>query len=173
MSVLLKAQAETEKKKEDSHNAPPAPVYIPPLPRHSIFPSVTYGKVPSVSGDSELNFSEKRFWIIIILASWNPKSSEITDILNKNFKQFEKRNVGVIGLFSNDTTESVEIWRKKNKPLFLNAFASRNLLDDLKNPKVPTVWVIGNEGEKLQYLELPTTQKFLECVAKVMVLTEF
>jgi hypothetical protein len=172
-------QAAEEKKKEDPHAAasspppPAAPIFIPPLPRHMDFPTITYGKEPSVEGETEVNLSTMRFWYIAILASWNPRSSEIADILNKNSRQFGMRNVGVIGLFSNDTLESIVAWRKKNKPLFLNEFASRNLLDELKNPKIPTVWVVGSEGEILQRMEIPTRQNMLESVAKVMILTGF
>ncbi len=177
---ICNARAAEEKKKEDPHGATPAapaapavPLYIPPLPRHVEFPSITYGKEPTVEGEAEVNLSKMRFWYIVVLASWNPRSSEITDILNKNYKQFSLRNVGVIGLFSNDTIESIIAWRKKNKPLFLNEFASRNFLDSLKNPKVPTVWVVGSEGEILQRMEMPTMQNMQESVEKVMILTGF
>lgn len=170
-------QAADEKKKDD-HGAPPpdphaAPLYIPPLPRHVTFPVITYGKEPSVEGETALNLSKMRFWYIAILASWNPRSGEISEILNQNYKLFSMRNVGVIALYSNDTIESIEAWRKKNNPLYLNVFASRNLLDELKNPKIPTVWVVGSEGEILQRMEMPTKQNILQSVQKVMILTGF
>lgn len=171
------AQAAEEKKKDDPHTAPAGAsggaVSIPPLPRHVDFPTITYGKEPSVEGETEVNLANMRFWYVVVLASWNPRSSEITDILNKNYKSFTGRNVGVIGLFSNDTLESVVAWRKKNNPLFLNEFASRNLLDALKNPKIPTVWLVGGQGEILQRLEIPTKQNMVESVEKVMILTGF
>jgi len=169
--------AAEDKKKEDNagaaHGGPPIPIYIPPLPRHVEFPSITYGNDVSVEGETELNISKKRFWYVFVLASWNPKSIEITEILNKNYNIFNSRNVGIIGLFSNDTKESVMEWRKKNNPLFLNEFASRNFLDALKNPKIPTVWVIGSQGEVLQRLDMPTKENMQESVRKVMILTGF
>jgi hypothetical protein len=169
---VLEANAADDKKKDV---APPAaqPAYIPPLPRHIEFPTISYGREPSIDGETEANLSTMRFWYIAVIASWNPRSEEITDVLNKNIKQFGMRNVGVIGLFSNDTMDSVSAWRKKNKPLFLNEFASRNLLDLLKNPKIPTVWVLGSHGEILQRLEMPTKEKMIESVEKVMILTGF
>lgn len=169
--------AADDKKKDDKPAAtpagPPVPIYIPPLPRHVEFPPITYGKEASIEGETELNITKMRFWYVAILASWNVKSNEIADILNKNYKVFTQRNVGVIALYSNDTKESVANWRKKNNPLFMNEFASRNFLDALKNPKIPTVWVIGNLGEVLQRLELPTKEEMQKSVEKVMILTAF
>lgn len=152
---------------------PPPPVYIPPLPRHVEFPTITYAKEPTIEGEAEVNISKMNFWYVMVLATWNPRSVEITEIINKNFKVFTQRNVGVVGLFSNDSIEAVNEWRKKNNPLFLNEFASRNFLDALKNPKIPSVWLIGNQGEILQKLEMPTKQKMLESVQKVMILTGY
>ncbi len=152
---------------------PPAPVYIPPLPRHAEFPTISYAKEPTIEGESEINVSKMHFWYVLILATWNPRSAEITDIMNKNFKVFTQRNVGVVGLFSNDSIEAVTAWRKKNNPLFLNEFAARNFLDALKNPKIPSVWVIGNQGEILQRLEMPTKEMMQESVQKVMILTGY
>ncbi|WGL60674.1 hypothetical protein QEJ31_03535 [Pigmentibacter sp. JX0631] len=154
-------------------SSPQTPVYIPPLPRHMEFPTISYAKEPTVEGEAEINVAKMHFWYVLILATWNPRSAEITDIINKNFKTFSQRNVGVIGLFSNDSLEAVNIWRKKYNPQFLNEFASRNLLDALKNPKIPSVWVIGNQGEVLQRLEMPTREMMLESVQKVMILTGY
>ena len=153
--------------------APPVSVYIAPLPRHVEFPTISYAKEPSVEGESEVNITKMRFWYVVIMASWNPKSVEITDLLNKNYKVFMQRNVGVVGLFSNDTVDSVMTWRKKNNPQFLNEFASRNFLDALKNPKIPSIWLIGNQGEVLQRLEMPTKENLQESIEKVMILTGF
>ena len=145
--------AADDKKKDDKPAAtpagPPVPIYIPPLPRHVEFPPITYGKEASIEGETELNITKMRFWYVAILASWNVKSNEIADILNKNYKVFTQRNVGVIALYSNDTKESVANWRKKNNPLFMNEFASRNFLDALIKPIIPTVWLIGNVVEVL------------------------
>lgn len=153
--------------------APQTPVYIPPLPRHLEFPTISYAKEPTIEGESEVNVAKMHFWYVLILATWNPRSAEITDIMNKNFKTFSQRKVGVIGLFSNDSVEAVNIWRKKYSPQFLNEFASRNFLDALKNPKIPSVWVIGNQGEVLQRIEMPTKEMMLESVQKVMILTGY
>jgi hypothetical protein len=150
---------------------PMAPVRS--LPRHMEFPRITYGSEPSVEGEMEHHFTSMRFWYVAIIASWNPRSSEIAEVFNKNYKQFALRKIGVIALFSNDTVVSVTEWRKKNNLLFLNDFASRNLLDALKNPKVPTVWLVGSQGEILQRLEMPNKEKMLESVQKVMILTGF
>ncbi|APJ04441.1 hypothetical protein [Silvanigrella aquatica] len=170
--------AADEKKKDDPHaansvSAPPPPVYIPPLPRHVEFPTVTYGKEQSVEGEMELNLATKNFWYVVVISSWNPKSKEITSILNHNYKVFESRKIGVIGLFSTDTVTSVSDWRTQNKPLFETGFASRNFLDALKNPKIPSVWVLGRRGEILQRLEIPSKEDMQKSVQRVMIMTGF
>ncbi|WP_222435696.1 hypothetical protein [Fluviispira vulneris] len=146
---------------------------IKPLPRHKLMPPVSYGKEPSVEGEKSLDFSTMRFWYVVVIASWNPRSEEISTIINKNFRLLSARKVGVIGLFSQDTEESVAKWRKKIMPQFMNDFASRNFLDAMKNPRVPTLWLVGSEGEIIQFLEMPTKEEMMKSINKVMILTDF
>ncbi|WP_130610557.1 hypothetical protein [Fluviispira sanaruensis] len=146
---------------------------IKPLPRHKLMPTVSYGKEPSVEGEKSVDFSSMRFWYVAVLASWNPRSEEISMIINKNFKQLSARKIGVIALFSQDTEESVAKWRKKIMPQFINDFASRNFLDAMKNPRVPTLWLVGSEGEIIQILEMPTKEEMMQSINKVMILTGF
>lgn len=143
------------------------------LPRYIKMPVVSFGKEPSIEGEMELDFSHMRFWYVAVIASWNPRSAQISEVFNKNYGQFVARKIGVIGLFSQDTVEAVSEWRKKIIPKFMNEFASRDFLDSLKNPKVPTVWLVGSEGQILQRLEMPTVSEMSESINKAMILTGF
>ncbi|KAB8029768.1 hypothetical protein [Fluviispira multicolorata] len=168
-----KVHSEDDKKKDPMAGGQGAVPVIKPLPRHFSMPPVTYGKEPSVEGEKKLDFSNMRFWYVVVIASWNPRSEEISDVLNKNYKIFVARKVGVLALFSQDTESSVAKWRKKIIPQFMNEFASRDFLDAMKNPRVPTVWLVGSEGEILQRLEMPTKEEMAQSVNKVMILTGF
>jgi hypothetical protein len=146
---------------------------IPPLPRHILFPDITYSRAPDKEGEFTLDFSKHRFWIVIILASWNEKSKRINRILNKNKAEFEYRDIGILALYSQDTEDDVDIWREQNHPSYENEFASQKFLDKLKNPKVPSVWLLGEKGELLLNYELPTERQFDIIVKKSFILTGF
>ncbi len=165
------SQPTNPQKKDTSKNE--KTVSILPLPRHIEFPPITFGKTPSVEGTTQLELSSMRFWYIVVIASWSPRCLEITEILNAYFEKLQQRKVGILALFSNDTLTSVENWRQKHKPLFQNEFASRDFLDSLKNPKVPTLWLIGKDGEILQNRILPKKSDILESMRNAMTLTDF
>jgi hypothetical protein len=146
---------------------------IKPLPRHVLFPVITYARAPDVEGEFTVNFSERRFWLVIMLATWNEKSIEITKKLNVVIDELKRRDVGVLGLFTQNTDLDVEKWKKQNNPLFDNYFASRNLIDELNNPKIPSVWILGKQGEVLYKQELPTIQQIDTAIKKIFTLTSF
>ena len=146
---------------------------ILPLPRHILLPEVTYERAPDIEGEYTLNFSKHRFWFIVMIASWNERSADIAKIFNSHIQEFKHRDIGVLALFSQNTSQDVEKWRVKNKPLFDNYFASRNLTDSLKNTKIPALWLVGTKGEILLKLELPTIQQIDASIQKSFILTSF
>ena len=146
---------------------------IPPLPRHVLLPEVTYSRAPDITGEFTLSFSEHKIWILVIIASWNKRSAEIAKIFNQHEKEFKQRNIGVMALYSQDTEDNVDEWRKKNKPFFDNFFASRNFMDSLNNPKVPSIWLIGDKQEILLNYELPTIHQIDVVIDKSFILTGF
>ena len=174
---------EPDKKEKEQQNGPPpnheeaqtekVKKKILPLPRHIFLPKVTYSRVPTIEGEDTLNFSKHRFWFVAMMASWNVRSADITKIFNSHHQEFKERDIGVIGLFSQNTKLDVEKWREQNKPLFDNYFASRNFVDSLKNPKIPYVWLIGEKGEILLKLEMPTVQQIDASIEKSFTLTGF
>lgn len=159
--------------KDDTDIYDPNKKKIPPLPRHILFPEVTYSRAPDIEGEYTLDFSKHKFWIIAMIASWNQRSSEITKIFNSHMQEFNEHDIGILGLFTQNTEQDVEKWRLINKPLFDNYFASRNLVDNLKNPKIPMLWLVGAKGEILLKYELPTIQQIDTTIEKSFILTSF
>ncbi len=146
---------------------------IHPLPRHIFLPYITYSRVPDERGEFELDFADHHYWLIVMISSWNERSADIVKIFNTHMSEFNTRDIGVIGLFSQDTLKSIETWRQKNKPLFNNYFASRNFLDSLKNPPIPQIWLLGKKGEILLKYDLPTVQQIDTLIEKSLILTNF
>ena len=149
------------------------PKKIPPLPTHAFFPELSYARAPDDTGEYTVEFSKHKFWIVVFIATWNSRSIEIEKIFNLKKKEFDHRSIGVLALFSQNTEHDVEDWRLKTKPLFDNYFASRNLIDALRNPKIPSIWLLGNQGEILIKQELPTIQQIDSIVEKAYLLTGF
>ncbi|MES2615629.1 MAG: hypothetical protein V4591_09460 [Bdellovibrionota bacterium] len=174
--ICFSARAEEKKDasvKSDAGVYDPVNKKILPLPRYLLLPTVTYSRAPDIEGEFSLDFSKHRYWFIALIASWNQRSSDIAKIFNSHSDDFKTRNIGVLGLFAQNTEVEVGKWREKNKPLFETFFASRNFLDSVKNPKMPMVWFIGEKGEILLKIELPTVHQIDASVEKALTLTGF
>lgn len=146
---------------------------IKPLPRHILLPTITYARSPDIEGENTVDLSKHTYWFITVLASWNQRSADINRIMNSHASEFQKKNIGVFILFSQNSKEDVEEWRLKNKPAFENYFASRNFMDNVQNPKIPLIWLVGSQGEILAKLEMPTLQQIDTIIQKSFILTGF
>lgn len=160
-------------KKDDHAEKKDEKKKIPPLPRHVLLPPVTYSRSPDVEGEFTVDFSKHKFWILVLIATWNKRSVEVTQILNSHMQDFRERNIGTLGLYAQNGEKDVEKWKAVNIPLFHNFFASRNFLDSMKNPKIPMIILLGNKGEILLKYELPSLQQIDATIQKSFVLTGF
>lgn len=161
-----------EKVPEKSHpSAVPSPSFSP-YPRNIHFPRVP---IVSLETKNELfyQFSDNRYTFLYVMGTWNPRTLELVKILNAQVPEYRKRFVGLLGVFSHDTSESVKQFVEANKPLFTVTLATAKFIEEFKNPKVPTFWLIDKKGRIVQTLAIPTNQQIEELHQKVLFWTKF
>lgn len=96
-----------------------------------------------------------RLSFVCLLGTWNKQSDQIHDYFEKNHSFFVERKIGAIAAFSHDTAENLKNWAEKRKPRYLFGLAQTEFVDQLKNPKLPSCWLLSREGQLLLKLELP------------------
>lgn len=148
-----------------------------PMPRYIHLPAV---ELQTISANSEgalekltYDFSRKRFSLVFVFGSWNRRSQEIAVKINERMGFFDERHIGVVGVFSHDTKISLQKWQKDVGPRFLIGLAANDFIERLRNPKVPTLWLVNNRGEIMHRSELPTNKELDGLFSKVTLWTDF
>jgi hypothetical protein len=144
------------------------------MPRHFYMKPVVYSlkKGGKESLTLKIGFPY-RYQIILLLASWNDSSKKISVYLNEQFDRLSKHWIGVFGVFSHDTQESVDDWIREVKPLYPMGFAKMSFIDALGNPKIPTIWVVDPRNVIIRELEMPELDHVKEVVKSLYTMTNF
>lgn len=154
--------------------APSAPAGPPatPIPRHVFLPNVALiadGK----NGKQKFDGEKFRFGMICILATWNQKTAPVARFLNEKYDEFTRKKIEIIGVFSHDTAEALELWKKTEKPRFLVGLADESFIDALLNPKVPVCYVTDSKSKIVIFLENPTQKNLVSASESLALWTDF
>jgi hypothetical protein len=114
-----------------------------------------------------------RFSHVCVLGTWNKQSQMIHNYFQKNIDFFVRYKIAVVGAFSHDTIENISAWAEQVKPRYLFGLAQTEFVDSLKNPKVPTCWLLSREGQILMKHETPTEEVLGSVYDKLKQWTEF
>lgn len=139
-------------------------------PRHIESPDVSFAATPSAEN---WNYKKFRYSMVIVLASWNTRCTELALILRKHVLEFKRRHIGLLGIASHDSGEEVAKWLKEYRAGFPIAFASYNFIKEEGNPPLPTIWISDNKGFLLKRIELPTNNDVLEIIKNLYQWTDF
>jgi hypothetical protein len=122
-----------------------------------------------------LRFEPKLFRLsmICLLGTWNKQSETVHRFYEKHSKFFKDRKIAVVAGFSHDTPENLEGWVTKHNPSYLVGLAQTEFVDSLKNPKVPSCWLLSQQGQILKHLILPTARDFESVYHNLKLWTEF
>jgi hypothetical protein len=121
------------------------------------------------------NFDPKsyRLSFVCLLGTWNKQSEQVHLYFENNHDFFVERKIASVAAFSHDTIENLKVWAAKNKPRYLFGLAPTEFVDQLKNPKVPTCWLLSREGQLLRKFELPTQKDLGSVYDKLKLWTDF
>ncbi|MFZ9519104.1 MAG: hypothetical protein ACO3A4_01370 [Silvanigrellaceae bacterium] len=114
-----------------------------------------------------------RFSHVCILGSWNKQSQVVHDYFQNKIDFFSRYKIAAVGAFSHDTIENLTAWAEKMKPRYLFGLAQTEFVDSLKNPKVPTCWLLTREGQIIMKHETPTEQVLGSVYDKLKQWTDF
>ncbi len=101
-----------------------------------------------------------RLSMVCLLGSWNKQSEVVHRFYQKYSSFFGERKIASVAAFSHDTSENLEAWVLKHKPSYLVGLAQTEFVDSLKNPKVPSCWLLSRQGQILKQLTLPKDRDF-------------
>ena len=143
-----------------------------PIPRHIVFPPLRF---LTSENPSNQNFDARkvRFGVVCVFATWSRQTINVTKALNAKTAEFAKRHVVFAGAFSHDTKEALDLWAKAQKPQFKVGLADDSFVDALKNPKVPSCYVVNSRGEILLHLETPTDKNLKSLFESLTLWTDF
>jgi hypothetical protein len=114
-----------------------------------------------------------RLSLVCLVGTWNKQSDQVHDYFEKNHSFFVERKIGAVAAFSHDTPENLKNWAEKRKPRYLFGLAQTEFVDQLKNPKLPSCWLLSREGQLLLKLELPTESDLGSVYDKLKLWTDF
>jgi hypothetical protein len=127
-------------------------------------------------GRKEGQLFEPRMWrfsYLCVVGTWNRQSDHIHQFFAKHHDFFNRYKIAAVSAFSHDTVENIAAWSALTKPQYLFGLAQTDFVDQLKNPKVPTCWLISREGQILMKHETPTESQLSEVYTKLKQWTEF
>lgn len=170
---------DAEKKKEapakdapqgetSSKDLPLIPANATPLPNHIKIPSIRLA-----NATDEYNFKSNRYTLVAVFGTWNARTAEVAMRINDQIPALKSRGMGAVGVFSHDTVESLTQWTVKNKPHFPVGLSTNRFIDELRNPKVPTLWIVDDRGFIMHRSELPSHTDLNVIFAKLQLWTEF
>lgn len=128
---------------------------------------------PETGATQEWDFAEHRFSFVIVLASWNLRSTEIVNAMKPHLPELLRRQVGFVGVASHDSAIQLAKWRKENSPGFTVGLADMAFIKAWANPKVPTVWIVSQTGNILQRMEMPSDEFIVTFLRKLSMWTDF
>ncbi len=171
--------ADAEKKKEalakvaqqgepSAKDLPLIPANATPLPNHIKIPNIRLA-----NESEEYNFKSNRYTLVAVFGTWNARSAEVAMRINDQIPALKSRRMGAVGVFSHDTVESLTQWTAKNKPHFPVGLSTNRFIDELRNPKVPTLWIVDDQGFIMHRAELPSHTDLNVVFAKLQLWTEF
>jgi hypothetical protein len=114
-----------------------------------------------------------RMSMICLLGSWNKQSLKAHRFFEKHKVFFKERKVATIAAFSHDTEENLTAWVQTHKPSYVVGLAQTEFVDLLKNPKVPTCWVLSHQGQLLKQLVSPTNDDLESIYQNLKLWTDF
>lgn len=114
-----------------------------------------------------------RLSFICLLGTWNKQSELVHTFYEKHSSFFKERKISAVAAFSHDTSENLEAWVLKRNPTYLVGLAQTEFVDSLKNPKVPTCWLLSQQGQLLKQLVLPTKADFESVYHNLKLWTDF
>jgi hypothetical protein len=114
-----------------------------------------------------------RLSFVCLFGTWNKQSDQVHLYFEKNHEFFVERKIAAVAAFSHDTIENLRVWGEKYKPRYLFGLAPTEFVDQLKNPKVPTCWLLSREGQLLRKFELPTEKDLSSVYDKLKQWTDF
>ncbi len=114
-----------------------------------------------------------RFSHVCVLGPWHKGYQSVHDYFQKHTEYFARYKIAAVGAFSHDTPENLAVWADKMKPRYLFGLAQTEFVDKLKNPKVPTCWLLSREGQILLKIETPSDQDLSSVYDKLKLWTEF
>ena len=114
-----------------------------------------------------------RFSFLCLLGTWNKQSMTLHNYFEKNYEFFTQRKIAAVAAFSHDTSESLAAWAEQNKPRYLFGLAQTEFVDSLKNPKVPSCWLLARDGQLLLKFELPSETDLGSVYDKLKLWTDF
>ncbi|MBM3381268.1 MAG: hypothetical protein FJY29_02390 [Betaproteobacteria bacterium] len=114
-----------------------------------------------------------RLSFVCLLGTWNKQSDQVHLYFEKNHEFFVERKIAAVAAFSHDTAENLKLWAEQRKPRYLFGLAPTEFVDQLKNPKVPTCWLLSREGQLLRKFELPSEKDLGSVYDKLKRWTDF
>lgn len=114
-----------------------------------------------------------RLSLVCLLGTWNKQSEQIHHYFEKNNKFFKERKIAAVGAFSHDTIENLKTWAEKRNPSYLFGLAQMEFVDALKNPKLPSCWLLSKDGQLLRKMEHPSENDLRSVYDKLNQWTDF
>lgn len=114
-----------------------------------------------------------RLSFVCLLGTWNKQSDQVHAYFEKNHDFFVQRKIATVAAFSHDTAENLKTWSETRKPRYLFGLAQTEFVDQLKNPKLPTCWLLSREGQLLRKFELPNEADLGSIYDKLKLWTDF
>lgn len=114
-----------------------------------------------------------RISVICLLGTWNKQSESVHLFYKKNKSFFKERKIAAVAVFSHDTQENLDAWVKNYKPDYLVGLAQAEFVDSLKNPKVPTCWILSQQGQLLKRMVIPLEHDFESIYHNLKLWTDF
>lgn len=116
---------------------------------------------------SDYTYEGARFHLILTLASWNAASQEMARYFQGHLATFRDRQIAVVGVFTHDSETDLLRTVQDLGLTFPVSQVSLNFVRDLRNPKVPTLWITDHRGHVLYRLVRPS-QAGLEQVRRFL-----
>lgn len=114
-----------------------------------------------------------RLSMVCILGTWNKQSESVHLFYKKHKTFFKERKIATVAVFSHDTRENLDAWVTNYKPDYPVGLAQTEFVDSLKNPKVPTCWLLSQQGQLLKRLVIPSEHDFESVYHNLKLWTDF
>lgn len=114
-----------------------------------------------------------RFTLLVVGGTWNEPTLWLWNEISKMEYVLLGKKIRPVFIFSHDSLDTLSTFLNKNQSSLTSGLDRSEFIEVMKNPKIPTIFVISHKNRFILKKEMPSKDDLLEIIKKLELWTEF